>query len=305
MSGIPVDQVRADSLYIDQQLDVMAPDVIRQAYPKRTYATVFKKSKDVKPGMRSVTYRHMKGVGVAKIIEPTSREIPLVGLEVTPHTVPVHTTILGMEYSTSDVRQGQFTGMPLDREQFLTVMEGHYALIDELAWIGRTENEIVGLANHPNILRIVTSVTFDSNSTPAQILGQLHLMTAKMNSLTRGIEQMNTLGLSDEEYKYIAQTPYSTTGSGDMRTILEVFQAGNKEVDLVLPIHWLRAAGVGSTNMAIGFDRSETKVEHLLAMEPTRQPTTLQGRFYTSFVESETGGLAIHKPFSVIALEGI
>lgn len=305
MSGIPVDQVRADSLYIDQQLDVMAPDVIKEAYPERTYSKAFAQAKGMSPGMASITYRHARGVGVAKIVEGTSREIPLVGIDVSPVTVPVKLIRLGMEYTTEDVRQGQFTGMPLDREQFMFVMEGHYAKIDEVAWVGDTASSIYGLANHPNILRLATSVTFDSNSTPAQILAALNLMKAKQVSLTRGIERFNTLAISDEEYQYISSTPFSASGSGDTRTILEVYLAGDKDVDLVLPIHWLRAAGVGSTNMAIGFNRGSAKVEHLLAMAPVRQPTTLSGVVFLSVVESKTGGLAIHKPFSVIALEGI
>ena len=299
------DEYRTDAAWLEQELDRLMPEVIRETYPQRTYSRVFPLAPGLDPGMRSVTYEHAKGVGIAKFVEPNSGESNLVEYNVAPETAVLGLLSLDFEYTTEDVRASRFTGRPLERDKLETCLEGHEAAIDQTAWVGNTDRKIYGLVNHPNILRLVTSTTFDSSSTPAQILAALNLMAAKQNALTLGVEQGNTLALSHEAYKYIATTPYSSTGSGDTRTILEVFKAGNPEIDEVIPVHWLQTAGYGSTAVAVLFDRSASKLEHLLAMPPTRNPIEIRGRKFIQTVDSKTGGLKVKKPFSVIVLEGI
>lgn len=299
------EQVRQDAAYVEQELNAMAPEVVAEAYPERTYSRAFPLAAGLSPGMDSITYRHAKAVGTAKVIEPGSREVPLVEYDVIPVTARLKVIRLGMEYDTEDVRQGQHTGRPLDRDKYITVLEGHESKIDALAWVGETAKSLYGLTNHPNILRLVTSTTFDANSTPAAILAALNLMSAKMIALTNGIEKPNTLALSDEDHQYISATPFSQAGSGDTRSILEVFQKGNPMIDLIIPVHWLKAAGVGGTSAAVMYNRAKAKVEHLLAMVPTRNPVAFDGVVYRSVVESKSGGVQVKKPFSVIMLEGI
>ena len=40
-------------------------------------------------------------------------------------------------------------------------------------------------------------------------------------------------------------------------------------------------------------------------MVPTRNPVAFDGTFYRIVMEAKSGGLRIHKPFSVLALQGI
>ena len=299
------DQVRNDAAWLEQELDKVMPEIIAEAYPQRTYGQVFPQEPGLDPGMKSVTYEHARGVGVARFVEPNARGANLVEFDVTPETAVLGVLELDFEYSTEDVRAGQYTGRPLDRDKMLTCMEGHEAAIDSAAWIGSPNRKIYGIANSPNVLRLATSTTFDANSTPAAILAALNLMVAKQKALTLGIERGNTLAMSIEAHTYIAQTPYSATGSGDTRTIMEVFMAGNKQVDLCIDVHWLGTAGVGSTAVAVLFDRSRSKIGHLLAMRPTRNPIAFNGKKYLQTVESKTGGVKVKKPFSIIILEGI
>ena len=298
-------KVRSDAAWLQQQLDLMMPEIIKEAYPKRTYGQVFALESGLHPGMKTVTYQHAKGVGVAEFVEPNSNKTNLVEFDVTPETASLSVLDLGFEYSMEDVRAGQYTGQPLDKQKIFLCMEGHEAKIDKTAWVGETSRKIYGLANHPNALRLVTGTTFDANSTPVNILAALNLMASKQDNLTIGIEEGNTLAMSRAAYRYIASTPYSAAGSGDTRTILEAFLAGNQQIDQVLPIHWLNTAGTGSSAVAILFDRNRSKIRHLLAMRPTRNPLTFTGRKYRQIVESKTGGLKLLKPFSVIIMEGI
>ena len=296
---------RIDSAYVEQELDLMVPELIGEAYPDRTYPMVFPVEPGLSPGIQSVTYRFSKAVGQAKIVEAGSREVPLVDIDVIPVTVPVKVIRLGLEYDTEDVRAGQLTGRPLDRDKMVVVLEGHEAKIDQTAWVGDSRSGIFGIISHPNVLRLVTSTTFDSASTPANILAALNLLVQKQIALTNGIERPNTLALSHEEFQYISSTPYSSTGSGDTRTILEVFKAGNPGVDQVFGVHWLAGAGVGSTNVCVAFNRARQKLGHLLAMVPTRNPISFSGVVYSAVYESKTGGIQVKKPYSVIVMEGI
>ena len=300
-----VDQVRNDAAWLENELDVQMPEVIREAYPQRTYAAVFPLEPGLDPGMKSVTYLHAQGVGTAKFVEPTSRKVPLVEFDVIPETVVLSTLRLGFEYTSEDVEAGRFTGRPLDRDKMLTTMEGHEKAIDETAWIGSPSRKIYGIANHPNAIRLATSTTFDANSTPAAILAALNLMSAKQDALTLGSEEGNTLAISRAAYKYIAQTQYSVSGSGDTRTILEAYRAGNPQIDMVVGVHWLSTAGAGSSAVAVLFDRSRNKIGHLLALRPTRDPIAWDGTVYRQVVRSKTGGVKAKKPFSIVILEGI
>ena len=296
---------RTDAAFVEQEVDILMPDVILEAYPDRTYGQAFSVAPGLSPGAKTVTYRHAKGVGVAKFVDPGSREVPLVEYDVVPNTVPIRLIRLGAEYDTEDVREGQLTGRPLDRDKLVIVAEGHEALIDETAWVGSPSRGIYGVANHPNILRLVTSTTFDSNSTASAILAAMLLPVSKMVSLTKGIERPNTLALPHEQHEYVSSTMYSQAGSGDTRTILEVFLASQKQIDLVLPVHHLEGAGVGSEDVAVYYNRARTKIEHLLAMRPTRNPVAWDGTNWRVVYESKTGGCSVKKPFSVIDLEGI
>lgn len=300
------EQVRQDAAYVEQELNVLHPEVIEESYPERTYSKVFPLAPGLSPGATSVTYRQAKSVGVAKIVEPGSRECPLVEYNVYPITAPLKVLRLGLEYDTEDVRQGQLTGRPLDRDRFIAVQEGHEQQIDSLAWIGLTAKGLYGLVNHPNILRLVTATTFDANSTPTAILAALNLKVAKMINLTRGIEKPNTCAFPPEQHKYLSSTPfYNTVNAGGVRTIMEVFMAGNPEIDQCLSVPWLEGAGTGSSDVCVCFNRLRTKIEHLLALVPTRNPVAFDGIVYRSVVESKSGGLQVKKPFSVIVLEGI
>lgn len=299
-------ETRNDAAYVESQLDVMMPEVIREAYPDRTYAAAFPLAKGLNPGAISVTYRFGKGVGRAQIVEGSSSEVPLVEYGVQPFTSALRLIRLAFEYSQEDVRQGQFAGEPLDRQKAITCQEGHEEEIDRLAWVGSSAHQVYGLVNHPNILRIVTSTTLDSSSTPANILAVLNLAIAKMTALTNGIEQPDCLALPPAQHKYLHQTPYSSTGAGDARTIAEVFRAGNPEIKQIMAVHWLgSAAGTVSANTMVVFNRARAKVEHLLAMAPTRNPVAFDGTVYRVVMESKSGGLRVHKPFSVLAVEGI
>lgn len=299
------EQVRSDAAYVEQEVDILMPEVIMEAYPDRTYGQAFSVAPGLSPGAKTVTYRHAKGVGVAKFVDPGSREVPLVEYGVTPNTVPLRLIRLGTEYDTEDVREGQLTGRPLDRDKLIIVGEGMEQLIDETAWIGSPARGIYGVSNHPNILRIVTSTTFDSNSTPAAILAAMLLPVSKMVSLTKGIERPNTFALPHDQHEYVSSQPYSAAGSGDTRTILEVFLASQKQIDLVLPVHHLEGAGTGGADLGVYYNRLRTKVEHLLAMRPTRNPVAFDGTNYRVVFEAKTGGTSVKKPFSVIAIEGI
>lgn len=299
-------EIRNDAAYVEQQLNGFMPDVIMEAYPQRTYSRAFPLAQGLSPGMISVTYLHGKGVGQARIVDGASRDVPLVEFDVTPFTAPLKLIRLGFEYSQEDVRQGQFAGQPLDRQKALVTMEGMEEEIDRLAWVGRSSRQVYGLANHPNILRIATSTTFDSTSTPAQILEKMNLAVAKMHGLTNGIEVPDAVALSPEEHKYIHQTPFSSTGAGDVRTIADVFRAGNPEIKEILSVHWLASSsGAVTSNTMVVFNRARAKLEHLLAMVPTRNPVAFDGTFYRIVMEAKSGGLRIHKPFSVLALQGI
>jgi len=299
------ERVRNDAAWLEQELDVMAPEVIREAYPERKYGRMFAREAGLSPGAKSITYKMAKAVGQAKIVDPGSREVPLVQYDVTPITASMYLIVLGMEYDTEDVREGQLTGRPLDRDQYVEVQEGHESKIDEISFIGDPVRKLHGLVSHPNILRLITSTTFDSNSTPAQILAAIILMAVKMVSLTNGVEKANTFACDEESFQYIASTSYSQAGSGDVRTILQVAQAALPGIDLWEPVFHLSTAGVGSAAVAVMYNRARTKIAHLLAMVPTRNPIAFDGRNYRAVVESKTGGVQVKKPFSVIVLEGI
>lgn len=300
-------EIRTDAGYVDQQLNAFMPEVVMEAYPDRTYSRAFPLATGLSPGMTSVTYMFGKGVGAARIVEPTSREVPLVEFDVQPFTAGLRLIRLGFEYSQEDIRQAQFAGgAGLDRNKALVTMEGMEEKIDRTAWVGDSPRQLYGLANHPNILRIVTSTTFDANSTPTNILAAMNLAVAKGNALTNSVETPDAIALPPEEHKYIHQTPYSVSGAGDVRTIAEVFLAGNPEIKEILKVHWLSSgSGAVSSNTMMVFNRSRAKVEHLLAMVPTRLPVAWDGTVYRVVMEAKSGGLRIHKPFSVLALEGI
>lgn len=300
------EQVRVDAAWVEEQLSLLMPEIIAEDYPERTYSRAFKTPGGLSPGMQSVTHLHSRGTGKARIVDGNSREVPLVGYDVQPRTTPVKLIRLGFDYTQHEVRQGQFAGVPLDREKARVCMEGHEEQIDRMAWAGDSARQVFGLVNHPNILRLVTSTTIDSSSTPAQILAALNLALAKQTALTNGIEKPDCLALPPEQAKYIAQTPYSATGAGDVRTIAEVFLAGNPEIKEIMPVYWLAASsGAVSSDVMVAFNRSQAKIQHMLAMVPTRNPVAWDGVAFRVVIESASGGLMIAKPFSVIVTEGI
>lgn len=298
-------QERLDSLYIEQQLDVLQPEIIRESYPERTYQRAVAQAPGLSAGASSVTYRFMNYVGTAELKADGSNELPLMNAQVIPRTVNLYYIKLGMTYTLEDVDRSRTTGQPLDRDLTIGVLEGHEEKIDEVCWLGHDQSGLEGLANSAHTLKMAQAVTFDSSSTPSAIVSAINTALGKIPSVTRGVESAKMIALPVEEWTYIHQTPYSSTGAGDVRTIAEVVRAGNPEIRDIMKVHHLSTAGTGSTPAMLCWDPDRTKVEHLLAQRPTRMPVAYDGAEYKVPFHSKTGGVKWKKPKSAILVEGI
>ena len=179
--------LRADageSLFLERQLESVETRLYQKKLRELRYRQFIPITNVAGPGAAVITYYLYTKVGMAKIIANPSDDLPRSDVYAERHTMNVHNEGTSFGYSTRDLRQAVFAGVPLDSMKADAARRGIHELENTLAWTGDTSHNIVGFLAHPNVPTVQAPLNAGATSrawidkTADEIIEDVRLMTS-------------------------------------------------------------------------------------------------------------------------------
>lgn len=299
-----------ESLFLERQLESVESRLYEKKLRELKYRQYLPVTGIAGAGAAVITYYLYTKVGMAKIIANPADDLPRSDVYATRHTQNVHNEGTSFGYSTRDLRQAVFAGVPLDTMKADAARRGIHELENELAWNGDASHGMVGFLAHPNIPTVqapldATATGRDwANKTSQEIIEDIKLMTSGIRQATRGVHQGNVLLLPIAQYDIIALLPRSDLTD---TTILEFITKPNNSFGLS-KVDWLvelEGAGTGGSDMALCYELDDEIVQMHIPMEMQMMPPQARNLEFLIPVEAEIGGVVVRYPLACRTLYDI
>lgn len=292
-----------ESLFLERQLESVESRLYEKKLRELKYRQYLPVTSIAGAGAAVITYYLYTKVGMAKIIANPSDDLPRSDVYATRHTQAVHNDGTSFGYSTRDLRQAVFAGVPLDTMKADSARRGIHELENEIAWNGDTAHGMNGFLDHPNVPEVQAPLDATAASrawadkTPDEIIDDIRLLTSGIRQATRGVHEGNVLLLPIAQYDIIAQTPRASFS--DM-TILEfITKPGNSfGLSTVDWLYELEGAGNGGTDQALCYELDDEVVQMHIPMEMQMLPPQARNMEFIIPVEAEIGGVVVRYPLA-------
>lgn len=298
----------AGDIFFARQLEFVQAKVYEYQYPALKAFELIPITYNVSPGAEYVTTTQFQSVGRARIIQSYADDLPEAGLYGTQLTNPIQSIGTSYRYSHQEIRAAQYANIELPLRLAQAARRANDQLVNNLAFFGNPTTGMTGLFNNPNVpTQTVPADGTGGNTewttkTPDQILRDMNLIVNQIVVNSNEVEMPNTLLLPLEQYTLIASTPRSPNSD---TTILNYFLMNNPYITAVVPVPQLNEAGTGGADIMVAYDRSQEKLEMVIAMPFTQYNPQERNLEFVIPCESRFGGVSIFFPMSMIIGEGI
>jgi len=262
------------------------------------------------PGAQTITYRIFDKVGMAKILANFADDLPRADVFGKEYTAKVRVLATSFGYSTEELRAAMFANRPLDAMKADAARRAMRELENTIAWTGDSNNELIGLLNHPNITTVAAPAGVGGTTwalkTADEILADIRLAITTIRTASKGIFNPDTMLIPQAQYDIIAMKPRSSTSD---LTILEFIQKPGNSFGLSI-IDWLsteldNAFTLGTEDGAVFYEKTPEVLELRIPMEMMIHPVQQKNLEYTVPVEGKNAGVVVRYPIAACYLTGI
>lgn len=303
------------ALFFARQLEFVMREVYKEEFDDLPFANgeIIPFDSEIPENAQSFLYYLYTGLGIARFINSYARgNLPLVTMQAAQKTGRVQPFGNAYAWSTQDIRNASFVGMPLSTELASWAKRAHEELLnDTIAW-GREDLGIPGMLNHPNITvsdspaNGAASSTYWSAKSIDNILADIFTLITTPQHLTRNREKVNMVLLPLSEMLLIS-TLRMGAGDGSL-TVLGYVKAAYPGVEFKT-VEELAASGSGgnlATDSAYAFTSGDAKRLRAVAPIMFRQyPVQQQDLMFKVPCESTTGGVIMPRPLAAHRMDGI
>lgn len=260
------------------------------------------------PGANTITYRQFNSKGIAKVVNNYATDFPNVEVTGLEFSQPVKSVGNSYSYNVQEIRTADMAGIPLDAMRARAARDAMTQKLNKLAWFGESESGLKGLIYHPNVTKSAATTGGWTTATTAQILADVNNAIQGPNTLTKGVEMVDTVLLSNAKYAILATTPYSTTVP---TFLLQILKEGNPGVmfERVAELADLptnpRTGATATTQVMITYRRDPMKLMFSMPQSFEQFPPQEVGLNWTVFCHARTAGIIIPYPLSVQVTDGI
>ncbi len=248
-----------ESIFFARELTFVKRRAYDRKYADIKARTLIPVSSEADPWADAIVYDSYDNVGMAKVINGYSDDIPSADVKGNETISPVRSLASSYRYSVMEIRKAQGTGKPLKEMKAAAAKRAILELENTLAFVGDTKNGLVGFLNHPNISSTTLpadgsgSSVLWANKTPAQQLRDLHVLANFIVGNTKGVEKPDTLLIALSAFNTVSSTPWSTANDG--RTVLDLFLQQSQYIKNVDWLNELETAGAGGTRRMVAYRR--------------------------------------------------
>lgn len=265
-------------------------------------------SKDAGPGAESITYEQYDQVGMFQIVSNYADDLPASDIKGKEFTSKIKSLGGSYKYSLQEIRAAQMAGKPLQQRKADAAKRAHLQKENRLAFFGDSTLGFNGFLNHASV-PIVTnpndgagSLTTFSSKTADQVIRDLNSLTHSILSLTKEVEQPDTLLLPVTVGNYLNATPRSSTSD---TSIMKYYLGNNGYVKGVELLNELETAGVGPSKRAMVYRRSPDAVTMEVPQDFEQLPVQERNLAYVVPCHARFGGVLFYYPLSAAYMDGI
>jgi hypothetical protein len=310
----------SEGLFLARQLEHIRAGLYEVQYTDLVYDRLMPINRSVPGTSREYTIRIMDKVGEAEILAEGSDAWPNVEATMSEKTMKFFMIGLGYSYSVDEARAAVALGMPLAATKAMVCKQQIERKVNDIALVGSTFGYgCAGLltATDTGVLTNTAALGSGSGDTefggksPDEVLTDLHAMTAKPWTESKGVFSVNTLLLPLTTRTNLASR---RVGDGTNGSILSYFLSADqfiKSDDAVIGLWQLEsssAAGAGAAwtgKRAMAYRRDPGALE-LMINQPFEQfAPTVSGFYVKTLCRMKMGGLAIYQPATIIRMDEI
>ena len=309
----------SEGMFVARQLEHIRAGLFEVQYTDLVYDRLMPVNRAVPSGKNEYTIRIMDQVGEAEIISDNTDVIPNVEAKVSEKSMKFFTIGLGYRYTLQEARAAMEAGMPLLATKAMVCKQQVERKVNDISLIGNTFSGATGLltATDTGVLSRTASTGAGSGDTEFEgksadeILLDLHAMTSKVWTDSKGVFSVNTLLLPLTTRTYLASR---RVGDGTNGSILSYFLGADQFVksdDSVIGLWQLEsssAAGAGSAwtgKRAMAYRRDPGALELMISQAFEQLPPQAVNFYVKTLCRMRMGGLAIYQPATIIRMDEI
>lgn len=227
-----------------------------------------------------------QGIGNGKAwIGKSTDQVSGVGVDIakTPH--PLIPWGLELKYTILELESAAKLGRPVDQQKYQALQLKHQMDIDEMVYIGDTNQAQTGLVNNMLVTNVSNVVNGAGGSplwttkTPDEILSDVNSWITSVWAASAWAVMPERLMLPPAQFGYISTQKVSQAGNVSILKYIQensILTTSGKGKLEILPLKWLIGAGVGGTvGVVNGHDRA---VVYTKDSQRVRYPMTLLQR---------------------------
>jgi hypothetical protein len=303
--GLTVRKDDASLGFFLRQLEDIESEVQREEFSEQTFSEGNIVPLDIynKPGVQLTTYRKITAVGAFKLHKNYSTEVPMVNLLSEEFSQRIHKWIGGYYISDDDIEAARLMlEISIEQEDVASVREAAMQQLNTLIAYGDPDLNMSGFLNLPDALHTYAPTPISSLSTPNQILALLNDSATASVTLTRQVEQPDTLILPVKQWSYATSARIDNTLE---KTLMKQFLENTPYIKNVEVVNECEGAGIDGTDVMIMYKRDKKKVKAMVYEDFQFKPMERKGFGYQRPAYFRYAGLRVYRPYSIHIISGI
>ncbi|WP_158782494.1 DUF2184 domain-containing protein [Pantoea sp. BAV 3049] len=293
VQGMNMDE--GESIFLARELDYVKQRVYEKKYPALTATTLFPVTSELPSYIKTFTYGIWDAVGMARIIADYSDDLPNVSVNYREETGKVYSLGNFYEYSLEEIRASQATGKNLSTRLANAARRAHDVKVNDLAFHGDDDYQIVGFLDHPNI-----PVTTSAGWTTGEIAsGELEDAVTAIETITKGLYGANLIALPPSKFKVLSK-PMPNTNTSYM-TYFNTQYPG---------LQWVRVNELedidgNGTKAATVMDRDPDNASMEIPQPFEQLPPQANNLAFKIPCHSRATGVQVYRPLTIHLIKGI
>jgi hypothetical protein len=299
--------------FLERQLNHFDDVLVEESYPERKMVSgeLISIKSNVPDAAETYSYGIMTQVGTAKLLTNGAADIPSVEVLVEERYARIYSVANKFSFTERDLERARLANMNLEGRLALVAQEVIYQTLDNIAYDGHPNSQIIGFLNQPNALTYTLPADGNENGgvnstqfqhkTAEQIYRDLVNMVSAIRIDSRGVEVADTILMPIEQFEIINSLPFPNN-SAATKTVLEFFldtQARSGGISKVIPCDYLAGKGVGGTDLMIVYKNSPNKQELIIPTLLRRHKEEYRDMKYFVPLEARIAGCVFYKPASL------
>lgn len=315
--GTRFDSADDASVFFARELDHVKAESYDVEYPELTALNTFPVTSEADPGASTITYYTYDKVGVAKVIDNYSNDLPRADVNGKPSVALIKSIGDSYGYSSQEMRASRLAGKSLDSRKAEAARWAIDEKTNRIAWAGDAESGLLGVlstAQNIPLFTIPTGATSNktkwTEKTADEILIDVAGMLKQVARTTKNVERPDTLCVPAEVYTDLSTRRIPDTNTTVLSFILDhykqiknIVSASELESDAVETNPY--AAASGGSGVAFLFTNNERKLAIENPMPFYQYPLQPRNLEVVILCEARTAGAIVYYPMSALIAVGV